>query len=257
METRQPALVEFTSHLTAAGQKVHGNQIDVSKLKVSHVEAAREIQTVNWHTLCMIVPTDSQKYRSIVFDTQVGMYKTQKSPDQIMNTFKNTHPLLCNFLHKEIANYCGISEYIPLVSGETAIIPLKTSKHCHQRAWVSSLMIKNLTGGKRPGTTDIWFTEKNVNPVLLEATAGFIKSRQNDATTISTFHKSINNLLTLVLKNYDQPNFDVNQICDNGIFNFKDFSYSFKESIVNILANHWGFELTPQDEKEAIKKITD
>lgn len=245
--------MKLRNTLTTAGIKVHQEKIDISQLKLSHIKTHYDQPQMDWKNMLMIVPIPNKRYKSIVLDRARGLYALKQSPDQLIDYFKKEHPLACPRTLRELANFVGIKNYIPFVTGEVKFAPLKTNKECHNRAWVSVSPMSSCFP-ELGNNCSIHFDGVD-ELVLVDQTHHFVEQRVQDTIKLSGAQESYLYQAAQIVDNYEHVTIEFPKNHTIGDLDISAFFKFYAAHSVEIICDYLDYELTEEDLKAMINKL--
>lgn len=245
--------MKLRNTLTTAGRKIHQDKIDISQLKLSHIKTHYDQPQMDWKNMLMIVPIPNRKYKSIVLDKSRGFYALKQSPDQLIDYFKKEHPLACPRTLRELANFVGIKNYVPFVTGDVKFSPLKTNKECNNRSWISVSLIDSCFPELR-NHCSINFDGVD-ELILVDHTQRFVEQRIQDTIKLSGAQESYFYQAAQILTNYEQVTIKFPKNHTIGDLDISGFFRFYATHSIEIICDYLDYELTEEDLKVMINKL--
>lgn len=226
--------------------------IKVSNIKNHHLNKHTNGANINWSTTCMLIGTTASTYRTIVVDTDQGMYAVKPTPRQLLNQLSNINPLMDFNTVTRLEEHLGIKEYRPFACASTCFTPLKKIEGC-PTSYLALHQIHSQSIGRVPNTIEIHFNDCDV-PYSLDISHHFLHQRELDHHNILLHQEK---LLDYFKSPFEGNTLDKYQLHKHSqsMINYEKIVYGFKRATVEKVMQYFDIEPNEKDIDEIIKSL--
>lgn len=119
--------MKLDAQLSATGKRIHQDTLDITKLRLNHLDSRRKRCRINWQDVYMITELNNKNYRTAIFfrtEKITGYELTTKTLLQKLTVEYTTNN---DYTREELAHFIGEKEYIPCPFGKLGFIALKAT----------------------------------------------------------------------------------------------------------------------------------
>ncbi|EEI71803.1 hypothetical protein [Lentilactobacillus hilgardii] len=184
--------MKLKAQLSATGKRIHQDTLDITKLRLNHLDSRRKKCRINWQDVYMITELNNKNYRTAIFfrtEKITGYELTTKTLLQKLTVEYTTNN---DYTREELAHFIGEKEYIPCPFGKLGFIALKATHRSKNVTWISAEHIDHIQPTPNNDATCVFF--KGIDSsVRIPTTSYFLEKR---LCTIKNIHWLLNILRT-------------------------------------------------------------
>ncbi|MFT8402083.1 MAG: hypothetical protein ABF679_12545 [Lentilactobacillus diolivorans] len=181
---------DLLTAINPSARKFYNDGIfDVTKVKLSHIKKQPAKAPINWETVYLLVPLETKQAKTLIVDKYLGLVTVKASPETLIKQELSDKKLLqVPRIVRTIANYLGISEYVPHVYRNLLLSPLKAARKNGHHPWLSLNQVATYELTDEADKLLLHFKGCET-PVRIPASFNFYQQRCRDAIKVQRFEK--------------------------------------------------------------------
>lgn len=181
--------MNYFDYLSNVGKRVHGDILQVDKLKESHIQKSSKSLDIHWKNVDGLLAINGTRIKTAVLDCKLGMIGVPETPIHLLKNNLCQYPVLSYRQLKLVNSYLNISNYRPFVYGGMGFAPLKTD-NSKNNSWICTTNIEGVAEMNQPDTLEITFDQCS-SPIQVQMSDYFLKERKRAVSQVQRFHDAL------------------------------------------------------------------